>query len=264
MMVRNRYLLIMVCMLLIAGFACDAPIGRSSPQPPDEPAQGGPQADTTGTPTHTPPPSPLPPTATETPLPTHTPTVTLTPTPADPFVSPLGEDVLCYFGPGDDYLVDGGLLSDERVPVLGRDEWSQWWQIENPRREGKFCWVSADETIIEGNPMLAEIVAPPLNFVTYVEVSMHPSTISLSPCVFPTTFDVDFTVEVTGPCTVKLQRSLSNGNTAPVETVNFTKGGTKSFSDYYRVGSVGEHWFQVSVSSPNSISAKGYGEVVCP
>jgi hypothetical protein len=262
-MIRNRYLLIMVCILLLAAFACDAPFGRSSTQPPPQPEQGGSQDGATETPTPKPT-SPPPPTATETPPPTLTPTVTLTPTPADPFVSPIDEDVLCYFGPGDDYLVDGGLLLGERVPVVGRDEWSQWWRIENPRRPGKFCWVYTDDTIIEGDPMLAEIVPPPINFVTYVEVSLHPSTISLTCCVFPTTFDVSFTVEVTGPCTVKLKRSKSDGGSAPVETVNFTQGGTKSFSDYYRVGSVGEHWFQVQVTSPNSISAKGYGSVVCP
>ncbi len=264
MMIRNRYLLIMVCMLVLAGFACDAPFGRSSTQPPPQTVEGGPQAGTPETPTQKPSPSPIPPTATDVPPPTLTPTFTPTPTPADPYVSPIDKDILCYFGPGDDYLVDGGLLLGESVPVVGRDEWSQWWQIENPRREGKFCWVSADETSIAGDPMLAEIVPPPVNFVTYVEVSLHPSTISLSPCVFPTTFDVSFSVEVTGPCTVKLQRSLSDGGSAPVETVNFTQGGTRSFSDYYRVGSVGEHWFQVQVISPNSISAKGYGKVVCP
>jgi hypothetical protein len=195
-----------------------------------------------------------------------TPTETLTPTPTDPFISPDGKDISCYFGPGTEYSVDGGLLLGERVPVLGRDALTLWLQIENPRMPGmnRMCWIPIEKVIAEGDIQSAPIVEAPVSLVTAVTVNLKPKKLVATGCVFPVTFDVEFKIQVTGPVTVTFQRSLSTGHTAPAESVTFTKAGTKTFSDYLRVGSEGEHWFMVTVTYPNATSGVGYGKAVCP
>lgn len=249
--------------LLLLTLACSAPIGRWAPPKPTEFGVPSPTLAESGTPTPT---GILIPFATITPSPTSTPTPTITtsPTPADPWVMPREGDILCYFGPGTEYSVDGGLLVGENVPVLGRDEVALWLQIENPRRPGKNCWVAIEDVSLEGDAMLAPVVPAPASIVTAVTVVLKPKTIKPSPCVFPVTFDVAFTIQVTGPVTVVLRREQSTGLTAPAETVVITTAGSWSSQDYLRVGSEGEHWFAVRVTSPNAITGTGYGKVTCP
>ncbi len=253
MRTRSKIITLGILLTLVAG--CGAPTSSApdAVQASDTPQQT--QASPTATAT-----------LEDTPTPTLTPTLTLTPTPADPFVSPDGSDISCYFGPSMDYAVDGGLLLGERVPVLGRDALSLWLQIENPRIPGKnrMCWVPVEKVITEGDIQSAPIVEAPVSLVTAVIVNIQPGKKKLSPCVFPYTFNVEFTIQATGPVTVTFQRSKSNGDTAPAESVTFKKAGTKTFSDYMRVGSVGEHWFMVTVSYPNAVSGTGYGTVTCP
>lgn len=248
-----RRALVMAAALLVAALACNLPTQTTqTPQPPPtEP--------------------PLPPAETPTqpvlPASPAAPTVappSETPTPAPPEALAEGGGVACYFGPGTEYSIDGGLLEGERSPVLGVDESGEWLQVENPRRPGKRCWVRLADVTVEGDLSLAVVVAAPKSIVTAVEVVLDPPVIQLNPCVFPVTFDVRFTITTTGPTMVTFQRSLSSGQSAPPETVEFDKAETKEFLDYYRVGSEGEHWFQVHVTSPNEVTAKGFGEVVCP
>jgi hypothetical protein len=212
-------------------------------------------------------PSPIPPTDTPapTPEPTSTPTAVPTATPANPFVSPLGaEDIACRWGPGDKYSVDGGLKVGERVPVTGRDDLTTWLQIQNPRREGKFCWVSLGDVLVDGNAGVAPIVPAPASIVTGVSVTLKPKNLEAPGCTFPVTFDVSFSITTTGPAEVTFFREKSNGDKAEKETVEFKTSGTKSFSDSYKVGSEDDYWFSVNVTSPNAITGKGDGSVTCP
>lgn len=252
-----------VLSMLVATLACDAPLSRRATQKPTEIFAARPDAGASATATESRPPTATP---TLTPIPTETPTPTpsVTPTPAAPWVSPLGGDILCYFGPGTEFAVDGGLLEGEQVPVLGRDEVALWLQIENPRRPGKHCWVTMDDVLLEGDAFLAPVLPPPLSIVTAVTVELKPKTITATGCVFPVTFDVKIAIQVTGPTTVTFTRSQSTGLTAPSESITLSAAGTWTGGDYLRVGSEGEHWFAVQVTSPNGITGTGYGKVVCP
>ena len=213
--------------------------------------------------------TPAPPTKTPTPENTATetliPTKTLTPTPVDPFVSPDGKDISCYFGPGTEYAIDGGLLLGEKVPVLGRDALTLWLQIENPRVPGKnrMCWVPIEKVITEGNIESAPIVEAPVSIVTAVTVKVKPSKKSLNPCSLPYYFKVEFTIQTTGPVTVTYQRSTKSG-AASAETTTFKEARTKTFSASLKASSTGDHWYMVSILGPNITSGTGYGELVCP
>jgi hypothetical protein len=246
--------------MLLSALACNSPLAPAGSQPggPAQPTAFGPPTETS---------TPLPPTATITPTlaPTDTATPTATPTPQDPVVAPAGgKDVVCRFGPGAEFSIDGALRIGEVAPVSGRNELASWLQIENPRRPGKYCWVAAGETSLEGDWRLAPVLPPPLSIVTAVVVELHPSTLSVPGCVFPATFGVTFRITTTGPATVSFQRQLSSGATAPKESVEFLASGSMEFIDSYKVGQAGEHWFAVNVSSPNVISGRGYGQAECP
>ncbi len=248
----------LVLSLAVMVGACNLPLGsRTAPLTPTEPLS------LPDLPTLTPSVTPRPPqTPMATPLPTAT--ITETATPAPPFALAGEQDVVCYFGPGEMYSVDGALLAGERTAVLGKDSAATWLEIANPRRPRKNCWVPVSRVTVEGDLALAPVVPAPASIVTAVEVVLDPPTINVPGCVFPVTFDVHFSITTTGPATVTFQRFLSDGLSAPPETVTFTSAGTQQFSDYYRVGSAGEHWFGVRVTSPNNITGKGYGKAVCP
>ena len=249
---RNRSKIISLVLLgmLVAG--CGTGTSTEAVQPSDTPEP------TPAAPTETPTPEN---TATETLVPTDT----LTPTPANPFVSPDGKDISCYFGPGNEYAVDGGLLLGEKVPVLGRDALTLWLQIENPRIPGKnrMCWVPVEKVITEGDIQSAPIVEAPVSIVTGVTVKVIPSRKELNPCSLPYSFKVEYTIQVTGPVTVTYTRSTSTGG-ASSGSVKFSKAGTKTLTATLKVNSTGDHWYMVSITAPNVISGTGYAEMVCP
>lgn len=195
---------------------------------------------------------------------TEVPTATPTNTPAPPAASVHEMDVVCLFGPSEKFSIEGVVRVGEQVEVLGQNQSGDWLQIENPGRPGKLCWIPLAQVVLTGDLALAPKLPPPLSIVTAVNVVMDPLTMNISPCVFPVTFDVEFSITTTGPTTVTFYRYLDNGNEAPPESVVFTSAQTKVFQDYYRAGSAGEGWFGVHVTSPNDMQGVGYGTVVCP
>lgn len=261
MQTSNKILLLSAASVMIVALACNTSLGAAPAAQATSPGEPSPVAQASDTP------SPVPPTDTPapTPEPTSTPTPEPTATPAEPFVSPLGaEDIACRWGPGEEYSVDGGLRLGERVPVNGRDSLTTWLRIENPRREGKNCWVAIGQVLVEGEPNLAPVEPAPASIVPAVSVSLKPAHLEAAGCVFPVTFDVSFSITTTGPAKVTFFREKSNGDKAPKETVEFKTSGTKSFSDSYKVGGEGDYWFSVNVTSPNAITGKGEGSVSCP
>ncbi len=261
MQTSKKKVLLSVASMVIVTLACNTSLTGSTASEATSPPEASPLPQASDTP------SPVPATATSEPTqePTSTPTPAPTATPANPFVSPLGaEDIACRWGPGEEYSVDGGLKVGERVPVTGRDSLTSWLQIQNPRREGKFCWVSFGQVLVDGDPNVAPVVEAPASIVTGVSVSLKPKQLEAPGCTFPVTFDVSFSITTTGPAKVTFFREKSNGDKAPKETVEFKTSGTKSFSDSYKVGSQDDYWFSVNVTAPNVISGQGDGTVTCP
>jgi len=255
---RSFYISAIVVTLVVSG--CNLPAARPTPteQPGDAPAPLPIRTSPPETETPKPPPPAAKPTDTQ--EPTATPTVA----PVSPAASAQDMDVVCLFGPGEEYSIEGALRVGEQADVLAQNTAGNWLQIENPRRVGNLCWISLARVVLTGDLALAPILPPPLSFVTAVDVVMDPLKMNISPCVFPVTFDVEFSITTTGPTTVTFYRFLDNGNQAPPESVVFSSSGTQAFQDYYRAGSAGEGWFGVQVTSPNNIQGIGYGKVVCP
>jgi len=261
MRTSHKALSLTIASLVSVALACSSPLVPAPAPTQVPPSEPPPPAQATNTPAS----PPATDTPEPTPVPSNTPTPEATATPANPFVSPLGaEDIACRYGPGDDYSVDGGLRVGERVPVTGRDSLTGWLQIENPRREGKYCWVSVSKVRIEGEPSLANVLPAPASIVAVVSVSLKPANLTAPGCTFPVTFDVSFSISTTGPASVTFFREKSDGSKAPKETVEFETAGTKSFSDSYKVGSADDYWFSVNVTAPNTITGRGEGTVECP
>ncbi len=208
-------------------------------------------------------PVPAAPTETHTPEPTLTPipTETETPAPVPPEVKSNTEESLCYFGPGREYSVEGALTDEAFVPVLGRDQFSQWVQIAHPIRERVYCWLPVDKVFLEGDLEMAPYVPPPTPFVAFVSVEMSPDSKTVSCGDF--TFDVKFTFSVTGPTTVQFQRSSSGSSAGSLESYTFSQAGSQTFTDSVTGGTSGSYTFRVDVSSPNVISGEDSSTLKC-
>lgn len=257
---RTRSLQYVMAVWVILGMACNASFisGSGATSVPAEPPTRAATATPAVPPTDTS--TPLP---SATPLPTETPTITPTPTPSIVTVTPIDQDVICRFGNSDLYSTEGALKAGVVALVLGTDAAGGWWYIENPSRAGRYCWVSAALTRMEGNSLSVPIQDPPVPFVEGVSVGMDPKNASIACGAFPYTFSVSFKITANGPTTVTYVRSKSNGSSGGPQTVTFTKSGTKVFDDSYAVGGPGDYWFKVSVSSPNKISGQGSATMSC-
>jgi hypothetical protein len=211
---------------------------------------------TIGEPTNTP-------TPTDVPAPTPSPLPSATSPPPTPMLSSLGADLLCRFGPGEEYAQSGTFLMDDTAPVKGRDEDQTWFVVEHPRMPGRYCWLTADDTRVDGDINAIPVSPPPENIVIGVSARLEPPVIKLSSCSFPVTFDSFFTIEVSGPVSVTY-RKVSNEGTSGWKTKSFSTGGAKSFSEIFKVDSAGTYFYRVEISSPNVIQGETTGQVICP
>ncbi len=147
------FMLFIVTSLLISG--CNLPVSNQSS---DEDAEDlaatyvaqtdMPQAGQTSNGTQAdeePTPSELP---TETATITPSPTKTLTPTSEEPQVH-VDVDTNCRSGPGDDYVIEGGLLVGEDAEVVGKWNVGDYWIIPNPGGRGE-CWLWGNYATLEG------------------------------------------------------------------------------------------------------------------
>ncbi len=126
----------------------EAPAPAATPEPP--------------TPTPEPPTAtPEPPTPTPEP-PTPTPTATPEPKPEAVVSNPR---VNVRSGPGADFPVLGQVLQGQRLPIVGRDEDGQWWQI--CCFEGQPGWL-ADEVVRAEGPLETVALSPDLPTPTAV------------------------------------------------------------------------------------------------
>ena len=257
-MARPFFISAIVLTLGVSG--CNLPAARPTPTalPSDTPAPIPTKISSAETRTA------KPPSPTVKPADTKVPTVTPTDRPVSPVASAHDIDVVCRFGPGEEFSQDGALMAGEHAAILAQNKSGDWLQIENPRIARKLCWIPLAQVVVAGELTLAPILPPPLSIVTAVEVALRPLTKNISPCVFPVTFDVEFTITTTGPTTVTFYRFLDDGNQTRPESVVFSSAQTQVFQDYYRAGSAGEGWFGVHVTSPNDMQGVGYGTVVCP
>ena len=213
-----------------------------------------------------PPTEPPPPTVdvpTLAPSDTPVPTAAVTATPSEVTVTALGADVACRFGPASEYSIDGKLSEGNTTLALARNSAGAWIRIEHETHPRWNCWVKAEDVSVAGNLESVPVESAPASLVSMVEVELSPSKPTVPGCVFPYTLSVEFWITVNGPATVKFQRSLDNGNKAPLETQNFLSSGRFAFSDSYKIGSAGEHWFQVDVTSPNAMTGRGTSTAVC-
>jgi hypothetical protein len=75
---------------------------------------------------------------TATPIPTETP-IPATPTPQIPPELTLTKNSNCRVGPSNFYNIIDQIASDKELPVIGRSQNSEWWQVVNDT--GRECWI---------------------------------------------------------------------------------------------------------------------------
>ena len=102
-------------------------------------------------------------TATQTqPAPTYTQQPSLTPVSTSNVQPEIWADTNtnCRLGPSRLYKVDGYLLVGTTSNVYGRDSAKDWWYIQNPTKDDRFCWVWSETTHVEGDPNLLPVITP--------------------------------------------------------------------------------------------------------
>jgi hypothetical protein len=206
---------IVVMSLVIAGLACDFPGATSDLEPAGQDHQsivatrvaktaaaGGvaviPEEDAVV----------QPPTATSTlmltPTITLTPTVTLTPTPSVPMVS-VSVNTNCRYGPGMVYEYLGGLLVGETAVIHGRNQYGNFWYIENPDEPGGYCWISAAYAQVSGDTSQVPVLTPPP-----------------TPTYTPVPLDFNIDEPLSALCTDRyILYAITNTGPQPIESVSF-------------------------------------------
>lgn len=200
---------------------------------------------------------------TQIPEPTPSPLPTETSPPPTPMLSAPGADLVCRFGPGEEYAISGTFLMGDTAPVMGKSEDLTWVVIEHPRMPGRYCWLKVEQSHLTGDLNAVPISPPPENIILGVTARLEPQTIKLSSCTFPVSFDAFFTLEASGPLTVTY-RLVSNEGTSSWRTKTFSSAGSKHFDENFEVDSEGNYYYRVEVSSPNVIQGETTGAVDCP
>jgi hypothetical protein len=88
--------------------------------------------------------------------------------------------------------------------------------------------------------------------VTGVTASVNPPSFT-GEC--PTMLFAQAVITVNGPGTVTYRWERSDGNSEPMETVNFASAGSQTVNSLWQVNSSGSYWVRVHVFSPNEISS---------
>ncbi|MCJ7797802.1 MAG: hypothetical protein MUQ56_13765, partial [Thermoleophilia bacterium] len=190
---------------------------------------------------------------------TETPPASLT----ELLVSPLAGEVICRFGPGNEYSVEAKISPGVQVTASGRNAVGTWLHVDNPARAGKLCWAPGTELAGAERAEALPVLPPPNNIVTKVTVNLDPTKEEI-PCVeLPFKYTATFTITTTGPVTVKYEADSSRGQVIDPTSYAFTASGTKTFTQKFKVETAGDQWFQVDVLSPNAVSATGKARLAC-
>ncbi|MEW6092876.1 MAG: SdrD B-like domain-containing protein [Chloroflexota bacterium] len=207
---------------------------------------------------------------TDTLTPAFTPTPTFTPTSAAPMVTPDGVDVNCRFGPSTNFLDTGSLRIGEVVPIRGTIAGRTWWQIEDPRNLGSFCWVNAGFTIETGDLSLVPVLAMPTGLVTNVTIVVNGGPTIHGMCGGPNPVTFSLSITTNGPATVIYHLEIFNGddtlrNTTADSTLTFAAFGTQTFDPggAYKTD-CGDFYVKAIVTSPNNMSDRDDWSVVYP
>jgi hypothetical protein len=222
-----------------------APPATFQPSPTPQPAQP------TAVPTQAPP--------TAAPLPTQT----ALPPVTELAVGPLAGDVVCRFGPGNEYSVEAKISTGEQVMARARDGQAIWLQVDNPARSGKLCWAPRAELAGAESAEGLPVAPPPNNIVTRVTVNLDPTKEEIPCADLPFEYRATFTITTTGPVSVKYEADSSEGQVIDPTTYVFQAAGTQSFTKKFSVEAADEHWFTVDVLSPNPVSATGKAKLSC-
>lgn len=162
--------------------------------------------------------------------PTATSRPTLTPTPEVVRVAPI-QNANCRSGPSTDYPVQVSIPADTEVIVLGRNDDSSWFYVQNPQSSGSYGWVKASL----------------VRFV-YGSVSILPVFTPMAPP--PVVYPTNPPAEPTAACDASETISIIN-DTGGVVTLYLT--GPAKFT--FRIGTGSQ---TISVC-PGSYSYTGYG-----
>jgi hypothetical protein len=149
--------------------------------------------------------------------------------------------------------------------IVGKNTNSSWWYIVDPQNASRNCWISASVVDTAGNLANIPTVATPTASVTNVTVSVDPTERNVGGCVGPIPpSEIEGTIEVNGPTTVKWYFETQQTGAMPVDTTDFDSAGSKTFTaDFTPLIAAGTYWVRMVVTDPNGTQAEATYKINC-
>jgi len=193
------------------------------------------------------------PTVTHSTISTPTSIRTVTATPAPITLTVKDKLINCRFGPGVTYELINELSQDESAQVVGRDELSSWWYVNDPGNPKGHCWVSADVTETHGPIEVLPVLQSPVTSVTSASLRIEPDRIVVNCHQFPQTVFLEAKVTSNGPTYVTWRWEASTGVSSNDTILVFEQAGTQIINDYYQIGAPNDYWIKLHILEPNEM-----------
>jgi hypothetical protein len=191
------------------------------------------------------------------------PTYTPTSTPSTASVRPKDALVNCRVGPGTAYVLIGELKEGQSTKIAGRNSQGTWYYIHDPGNPGGFCWVSADFVVVTGSAEGLPIVNPPAPSVVDLALTVDPTIMTVACDQFPQAVYMTAVITTDGPALVTYRWEASTGVSSADNSIIFDEAGTKTISDYYRIGGPNDYWIAIHAVSPNEMRQQANFRVIC-
>ena len=198
--------------------------------------------------------------------PSNTPPPTTTSTPSVPVAFPKEVAVNCRLGPGTGWIVLSGLSVGASAQITGKSGDSGWWQVIDPLRSSRRCWVATSVTNTAGNVAGIPVVEAPKATVTNVTVDVDPESLSVAGCLGPIVpLEITGTIETNGPVDVQWRFETQQSGTILTKTTTFDAFGEETVStEYTPTLLAGTYWIRLIVTSPNETQAEVKYTIACP
>ena len=198
-------------------------------------------------------PTPEPPTLT--PTLDATATASVTPTPSGPQATILSASVTCMYGPDLGYQVVDTLDSGQVAQIVGRDDNTNWLQIQDPNNTSVSCWVPSVSVTTTGDIPSVQVVMPPMGSIT--KVTNTASVVSSACPGGATKIRFTATITTTSWAIVDYYWSVSGPGkiNAPGGRVVFKTGGANNiYGNVTQKLPCGVYKITLHVTNPQSVS----------
>ncbi len=181
-------------------------------------------------------------------------TVSVTPTPSGPQATILADATNCLYGPDFGYKAIDILNSGQIGQIVGRDDNTNWLQIQDPNNTSVSCWVPSGSVTTAGDIPSVQVVMPPMGSIVKVT---NTATIISGACPGTAKIKLTATITTTSWAIVTYQWSVRGPTdvNAPSGRAVFKTGGANNiYGNITQNLQCGVYKITLHVTNPQDIS----------